>query len=421
MASLLMAISTGAQEALQNSLAGETAATSRNEQMQNPDYTYKNGDFRLLVEPSLSAQWNDNVNLSETNRMDDYIVTPSVEIDSSYRLTQRNVLSLDITVGYSRYLKEPGLSTLNLDSSSGTGLSFDIGFQDVTINLHDRISYVQDSAQNADVANTSTYGTFENTIGLDAIWDLNQVTLSAGYDHQNVLSTSSEYDYINHSAELFFIRSGLQVHPQVTVGLEATAGLTTYDQSASLNNLNGLNNNVAYTVGPYVEFQPDDYFQVTLRGGYSIYLFQQSNLPYQIPNEDSWYAGLTISHKLRETISYALDAGHEVQLGTESNLTEDWYVRPSINWRVIHGWDLDTGFFFTHGTEIGESVASLVDQQSTQNEVYDWYGCDLKIAHAITAQLTMSLDYRVTQRTSNLPGNNYTQNLVGLSLTYLPK
>lgn len=413
LAVLLLARSVSAQEALQNSLTGQAVAKTRDQQMQNPDYTFKAGDFRMLVNPYLSAEWNDNVRLSQANRIDDYIITPGIGITSSYQLTQRNVLFLDISIGYERYLKHPDLSSLTLNSASRTGLSFDIGIKDVTLNLHDWISYSQDSAQSSAVANTANYGTFENTLGLSADWDLNQITLSAGYDHQTVLSTSGEFDQIDHSAELFYLRSGFQVHPEVTLGLEATASFTRYHKEV-------LNNNDAYTVGPYVTFTPGNYFEVTARGGYSIYQFQQSSQFVRTSDQDSWYASLTVTHDILESLSYSLAVGHETQLGVESDLSEDDYIRPNITWRFIKDWDFNTGLFYEHGTQ-GVGSVTTGPGNLNQNYTYDWYGGSLILNHALTSRLSLGLSYRLTLRSSDQPSQTYTQNLVGLQLTYHPR
>lgn len=404
-----------AQEALQNSLVGNSVSEAQARSMQSQDYTFKNGDFRVLLTPSMSADWNDNVNLSHTNLIDDYILTPSIGIVSSYPLTQRNVLFLDVSFGYSRYLNNPSLSTFDINSSTGTGLSFDIGIKDVTINLHDWFSYSQDSSQNATVANTSNYGTFQNTAGVSATWDMNQVTLSAGYDHQNVISTSGEFNNVNHSSEMFFVRSGLLVHPQATVGLEATASLTSYANSGTTTSTNGLNDNDAYTVGPYVEFRPSSALKLTARGGYSTYQFQQTSKSIQTSSQNSWYAGLSINHQIMESISYTLDVGRDESLGTQSDLTQDWYVRPSIDWAFIKGWNFNTRLFYQHGKQgIGDITGNL-------KEKYDWYGGSLTIEHELTSRFSVGLNYRLTIRSSDINDNDYTQNLIGLQLTYHPK
>lgn len=367
----------------------------------------------MLVTPAMSAQWNDNVFLSKTNKLDDYILTPSVGVVASYPITQRNVLFLDVNFGYSRYLKNPNQSTFDINSSTGTGLSFDIGIKDVTLNLHDWFSYSQDSSQNATVANTANYGTFQNTAGLSAVWDMNQVSLSAGYDHQNVLSTSGEFNNINHSSEMFFLRSGMQVHPQATVGLEATASLTSYANSGT--SANGLNDNDAYTVGPYVEFRPSSAMRLMARGGYTTYQFQQTSTAIQTSSQNTWYAGLSLNHQILESVSYSLAVGREESLGTQSDLTQDWYVRSSIDWAFIKGWNFSTQLFYQHGKQgVGDIVGNL-------KENYDWYGGSLTLEHALTSRFSLGLNYRLTVRSSSIADNGYTQNLVGLQLSYHPK
>src|SRR5476651_1608827 len=97
---LLTILPASAQEALKNSIAGEAAADSRSRQMQSRDYTFKKGDFQMLILPSLGLDWNDNINLSKTNAMEDFIVKPAVGITASYPFSQRNLLNLDFTIGY---------------------------------------------------------------------------------------------------------------------------------------------------------------------------------------------------------------------------------------------------------------------------------------------------------------------------------
>ncbi len=408
---LLTALSASAQEALQNSLAGDAAADSRSQQMQSQNYTFKNGNFRMLILPSLGFDWNDNINISQTNVMDDFIVMPSVGITASYPLSERNLLYLDVSIGYDWYLKHSNLSTFDLNSSSGTGLSFDLGIKDFTINFHDWVSYVQDSSQNATVANTASYGALQNTAGLSSTWDLNQVNLSMGYDHQNIIATSSQFSDINHASEMLFARASFQVHPKVTVGLESTAAFTTYDQTI-------LNNNDAYTVGAYAELRPGAYFKFTARAGYSIYQFQNTSTNIQTSSQNSWYGSINISHQPTDFVSYSLDAGHEIQLGVQSDLVEDWYVRPSITWKVINGLDILTSFSYEHGDQGVGSVGSL---PGNPNGTYDWFAGELSFQHPLTSRLTLSLDYRLTMRSSSTPDDGYTQNQVGLLLTYHPK
>jgi hypothetical protein len=427
---LLPAMSVPAQEALQNMVAGNSAAEARNQQMQSPqvqDYTFKEGDFRMLLTPSMGLEWNDNVNLAQTNVLSDEIIMPAVGIRASYPWSQGNLLYLDVTLGYDWYLQHPRFSSFQFDSSSGTGLSFDLAIKDITLNLHDWISYAQGAGQsgtvsnptggfvgntaNGAVANTATYGTFQNTAGLSATWDLNRVTLSAGYDHENVLATSGEFTDFDHASEMFFVRAGVQAGPRITTGLETTVTLTSYQQ-------NTLNDNDAYTVGPYIEFRPDDFLKITARGGFTTYQYQDTSSTIQTSSQDSWYANVTVAHEVTDSVSYSLQAGREVQLGVVSDLLADWYVRPNITWKVINGWELTTYFFFEHGDQ---GVGSVGNLPGNPNGNFDWYGGGLSLTHALTSRLTLGLNYQLTFRTSDLPNDGYTQNLLSLQLTYHPK
>ena len=142
------------QEALRNSLTGDATAEARSRQQQSESYTVKSGDFRLLLTPSMSLDWNDNVNLAHTGALEDFILFPALGLDTSYPLTQRNLLRFNVTFGYKEYLEHSQYSAWYVQS--GSALSFDIYVKDFWINLHDRFSYIQDASQQAAVANTGT-------------------------------------------------------------------------------------------------------------------------------------------------------------------------------------------------------------------------------------------------------------------------
>ncbi len=416
---VLATVSATAQEAVRNVQAGDAAATTRIIQTdpdQSKDYTFKDGDFRMLLQPSLGLVWNDNVGLSRNNVISDVIVRPSVGLVASYPLAQNNLLFIDISLGYDWYLQHTALSTLALDSSSGTGLSFDLGVQDFNFNFHDWISYVQDSAQTPNAANTANYGTFRNTAGVLGTWDMNQVVLSLGYDHEDVLATSSSFNSINHSAEMLNVRAGLKVSSHLTTGVEGTAAFTTYEQSV-------LNGNAAYTAGGYADWHPGKAFAATVRGGFTTYQFQNTskasgtNASIHTGNLNSWYGSILLSHQPRESLSYSLEAGHEVQLGIQSDLLEDWYVRPSITWKIIKNMNFTTALFYEHGEQ------GVADKGGNLRENFDWYGGQLLLQQRLTKRFTVGAIYRLTLRASDSKTSNqgYTQNLIGLQLTYHPQ
>jgi hypothetical protein len=171
-----------AQVGVMDDIDNELEAAKRSQQAQLQDYTYKSGDFRMLLAPSLSLQWNSNVGLTETDPESSFILFPTLGILMDYPLTDRNTLQLNVTVGYSDYINHSDLNTWYLSTDSG--LSFDFAVGDILFNLHDQFNYVQNPAQNSQVADTGSFGTFNNTAGFSADWSLKYFDTTMGFDHQ---------------------------------------------------------------------------------------------------------------------------------------------------------------------------------------------------------------------------------------------
>jgi hypothetical protein len=386
-------------------MAGQAAAESRRHQLSDRAYTYKAGDFRLLTTPSLGLQYNDNVRLQENDAEDDFILSPRIAISASYPLTQRNLLQLNLGFGYNYYFSHSDLSRWNL--TSGSELAFDFYVGDFWFNLHDRFSYSQNAYQQPEIAGTGEYGTFENIAGFSTTWDLQDVTATVGYDHLTDLSIFDNYDYRDHASELFTARAGLKLHPTLVAGVEGTTSLTSYDQPV-------LNDSTGYSLGAYADWKPGHYFSLQPRLGYTIYDFDQTSVVLPAEDQDAWYVDLTLRHAPTEVVSYSISAGHELRLGIQSDMIDAYYVRPAATWSIFKDVTLNTNLFYEHGSQEGGGLGSLA------GEDYDWFGGSIGFGYMPAKRLRLGLNYRATFRSSNLPNRDYTQNVVGLEVTYLP-
>ena len=137
--------------------------------------------------------------------------------------------------------------------------------------------------------------------------------------------------------------------------------------------------------------------------------------PIQTADVNAWYVDLTMSHKVSEAASYAFSAGHEIRLGIQSDLIEDYYFRPSITWTIVKDLGLNTSFRYEHGNQGAGNVTGNL------TETYDWYGGSLALSYPLMKKLKLSLNYRLTLRSSNIPDNEYAQNIVGIKLAYQPQ
>jgi hypothetical protein len=382
-------------------MAGDAAIAARRAQSESQPYTVKSGDFRLLVSPSLGLEYNDNVTVSDGHQQEDFILQPLLNLTATYPITRANLLRLNLGIGYDYYFEHSKYSALRLNS--GSELSFDVYVRDLWINVHDRFSYVQDPGSEAGVVGSAQYGGLDNRAGLTTTWDLQDVVLTLGYDHQNYISSASEFEYMDRASELLFGRAGFQVNPRLIAGLEATGSFTAYDQPV-------LNDNTAYSIGAYADWQPGSYFHLQPRAGYTAYMFDQTSHIMKAVDQDAWYADLTLTHTVSQAISYSISAGHELRLGIQADSIEDTYVRPSVTWNFIKNFAFTTSGSYEHGTQ-GAGTRNF-------QETYDWFNAGLSLNHSITRKLSGSLSYRYTYRSSDSASRDYTQNLVALRLTY---
>lgn len=399
-----MAGQAAAQEALRNSIAGEAASEARQRQMESLPYTIKSGDLRLLFSPSLGLDWNDNVLTSHSNPQDDFILRPLLGLNMNYPITRQNLLQINVTFGYEKYFEHDELSTWYVQS--GSQLSFDISVGDFLINLHDRVSLVQDPASEAGVADTGRYGYFQNVLGFLTTWDLRDVMLSLGYDHLTYISTDNIYDYTDHSSEIPVFQAGLRLNPQLTTGVEGAVSFTTYDQKV-------LNDSVNYSAGVYADWRPGSSLRLRPRFGYTVYDFDQTSDVIEAQNQNGWYLDLTASHEFTRSMSYSLSGGHEFRFGISTDLIEDWYVRPGFTWNFAKNMRANTTFSYEHGER-----SHGVEGDSLSGERYDWMGTTIDLSYSPTRRLVVGLNYRLTLRSSSVGSQEYTQNRVGIMVTY---
>lgn len=415
LSAFLTATPARAQVGLEDAMANESAATAMSVQEKSLDYTFKSGDFKVLLTPALNMSWNNNVNCTETNLQSSFIITPTLGVTMSYPLTDRNLLQLNVTAGYSEYVEHPNLSTWYLQT--GSGISFDFYIKDVMFNVHDQLSYVQNSAQNPQVAGTGSYGTFNNSAGILTSWSLlKYLDLSVGYDHQNTVATSDQFNQSDNAAECGYSRAGYKLNSKLTVGVEGTIAYTHYNESI-------LNDNTSYSGGVFGDWNPDSFLRVEPRAGYTYYQFQQTSQLLQTSDLGSWYADLNINHSITRSINYSIDAGRNINPGVQSDLNEYWFANGSITWNFIRNFSFQPQLFFQHGQQgIGStSIGALPDSfLLTEPETYTWYGGGLTFNYTITKRFVASLSYEITQRTSSLSNRGYNQNVVGIQITYRP-
>src|SRR4030081_902352 len=315
------------QDVVRPSLAGEAAAEARRQDIEHIPYNLLMGPIRFRVSATLGVEYNDNINLAEVNTQEDVIIRPQVNVNAIWPVTQLNTLRLDLGLGYAFYVDHSNADTSGVLISPGSQLAFDIFIGDFRINFHERPSLQQDPIAELALSNVVDYGRFENTGGVSVLWDLNKILLSLGYDHYNYVSLVSDFDYLDRNAEEFSGSVQFMVASTTGIGVEGYGVLTDYDKTL-------LNDNIDYAVGGFLETQLSSNLKLRIAGGAQWIDFDDRTVRLFLPiapgivaavpfldhkSVMDYYANILLTHRLNATIKQTISAGHENQLGVNSN------------------------------------------------------------------------------------------------------
>src|SRR3984893_812979 len=422
------------QDAVRPSLAGQATAEARRQDVDRLPYNLELGPVKFRLSATVGAEYNDNINLSDdatalvrplgggpkflvTSRtQDDVIIRPQVNIDALWPVTQLNTLRLDLGLGYAFYIDHSNADTNAILISPGSQLAFDIFVGDFRINFHDRPSLQQDPIAELALSNVVDYGRFENTGGVSVLWDLNKILLTLGYDHYNYVSLVNDFDYLDRNSEEFSGSVQFMVASTTGIGVEGYGVLTDYDKTL-------LNDNIDYAVGGVLETQLSSNLKLRIAGSSQWIGFDDRSVRLFLPiapgivaavpfihhkNVMDYYANILLTHRLNATIKQTISAGHENQLGVNSNSIRLNYVRHTVSWNIIRNTLLSTEFFFEDANDSG----GFIDEHLHR------YGGALTLGYQLTPHVTLGARYQYTQKDSNVPLRDYEQNRVSVDGTY---
>jgi hypothetical protein len=233
------------------------------------------------------------------------------------------------------------------------------------------------------------------------LWDLNKAVLTFGYDHYSYVSTTDTFSYLDRNAEELSFSAYFALTSTTGGGIETSAVYNYYDQDF-------LNDSVTYSIGPFVETQITNYLRLRAAAGYQFVNFDGGGAVRDESDSNDFYANILLSHRINAAITQTISAGHESELGVNSNFIALNYVRHTATWNIINRVLLATELFFEDGDDSGGIFSEHIQR----------YGGALTLGYQLTSHVTLGLRYQYTQKQSDQPGRDYKQNRVSLDGTY---
>lgn len=391
----------------QDSLAGQGAAQALKRSIEAEEYNLHCGPVRLKTGASVGVSYTDNVFYSH-DRKEDVLVNPEITLAALWPITDLNNLRLSLGLAYEWYLENRELNGDAPLVNPGSELVFNLFVGDFRIRLHDRFSYQESlffnsiSGETVRFYNFNDVGTFsrlDNHAGFHVDWDLNKVVLSIGYNHENFISTTSTFEYLDRASEWLTASAGFALGDKAQTGLEAQAGLHNYEQETI------LNDNWRARGGPFVEVNPQE--KISLRAGAGFDTARYDDIAPSNSDYESYYAYARIRQETR-FFSHLLTAGREHLLGDNANNLRTTYVRYSISSPVITHVDLGADLSVNFAEEFG----------GTFEEEFTYYGAGFRIGSQFHKFWRADLGYEFRLKESNLASRDFHRNRVTLAATY---
>ena len=96
-----------------------------------------------------------------------------------------------------------------------------------------------------------------------------------------------------------------------------------------------LNDSVTYSVGPFVETQITNYLKLRASAGAQFISFDSGGTVNDSSDTNDYYANILLAHRINANITQTISAGHESELGVNSNSVRLNYVRHTATWNII--------------------------------------------------------------------------------------
>lgn len=396
-----------AQEVRQ-SIAGESAATSKRQGSIPKDYNIRMGSVGLRSELQLGLEYNDNIFWRSRPRESDFIIKPEVRLRMHWQASKVNALTFGVGIGYDYYVDHDELNSDRPLISPDSAIAFNLYSGDFKFNFHDRFyyqesisygSYVYDNRMFYNVGNIGILGRYDNMAGLQVDWDLNELILTFNYDHEEFWVTDSKYSYLDRSSEWLKAMASFLFSPQIQAGVEGHFNFHNYheNQYPDFWRAGG---------GPFIAWSLSPHLNFRIGAGYETQ--SSDDVTFKSSVFDNWYAYGQVNHRLNRYMTHSLMAGHRNELGFNGYNITQTYFQYNANLAIFRNVDVGVFGWLFIAEEGGK----------TFEEEYIYWSAGCNLGYQISERWRSTLAYIYTEKFSDIDYREFYRNQVRLSLLY---
>lgn len=381
------------------------------------------GPFHLDIGMVAGFEYTDNVDTSETNRVEDLKIRigPTVTGGVTLPITLRGGEKLTLQTGFS-YEYKFSLTQQNRQTFSSpitVSLVLPIELENWTVVASESFTLRNDPLESTVAVTETTATQYQNTASIGATRNFGRVAISFGIDRQDKFSPDQpELEEARYQASFtpaFFFRDNYSVFWRNSVGLVEPQAITR-QESMGWSSEVGLSGQITpYLNGVIsVGFAHSHLFAKRVGPGEGIFggIFDPEILPEDNIDGISSNFGLTYSHPLRPNTSYSVSFFRSpgvTAVLNKSSIQETTGATLGIAHRLTPLITLSPVMSWTHAEDVSKTGAG---------EKTDLFALDVNVGRPFSRNLSGRLSYRFQNRSSNIEGNSYYVNRITATLTY---
>ncbi len=392
-----------AQESIRPSLASSQSAEANKPAISAGQYNLQLGPALVGFSANVDVIYDDNIELSETDRKSDLIIEPNINANVLWQVSQDNALRLSIGVGYIKYLNNPQFDSSSIAISPDSQIAFDIYAGDFKFTIFDQFSIQQNPLDEIDLSRVAQFERLQNSAGVNVTWDLNKLILFGGYTHYIFYSLNSDFDFLNRNEDQLYLSATLLLSDALSVGVRSTFGDVRYDQDFQ-------NDGVDYSFGVFATAQLTRYLKANGEVGYQGGRYNGGGGNGDSSQLNSPYFHVQLDQRANRYWTNHFSFGYEAQLGLTTNYTEVLYIRYQGDWRVNSRTNAGITAYYEHSDDSAGTFES---------ERINRFGAGIQWSYALGRKLNLHGSYQIIDNNSDLIGHSFYDNQVLVGIGYV--
>lgn len=386
------------------------------QRVEREDYNFRFGPVLIDVIGTFGLEFNDNVNTSENDAIEDVILQPGIKFGMKWQINEENELDVNIGAEYWHYVDHNELNGVSnqVALSPDTELSYRVLVGDMVFRVYDRISYSFDSADavgvddegNVTDPDPSAFTRYENVFGVQSEWFIGENIFAAQLSRTDVWSPDREFEYIDREEYKAALNVERDLAANFTVGVGTSYTTIDYDQDIN-------NDGSEFSVGPYFDWSVTELISLYVGVAWNYLDYDTGGVSDDTvygnddqPSDLSWMVRLR--HTANDVFNHQLEWYRAITGGSTSNYNEIDGIRYTASYNITPRIRLDG----TLGYEESDSSGGLI------NDDFDRWICGLSTELVLGPRLTADVGYRYIDKTSDAEYQSYEQNQLRIFFTY---